>query len=169
MAEKDKIKSIELANKNIRIEVQEAASAQEKKIQGLQAKLHAAEIEKCLAVNKAKSNAEKERDSLSYKLNQITKTNEVSTRLAITETATKFQNTIKELSNRLDKAELEKQLQEITEAINAAQISDTTAVNFAAAAALAAASPVSPVAASLAAASLAAASLAVSPAAASPV
>ena len=68
LLEKDKQKSVELAIQNIRLQMQEAAFVNEKKMQGLQSQLISAQAEKTMTVNKIKHTFEKERDSLSYLL-----------------------------------------------------------------------------------------------------
>ena len=50
--EKDKQKSVDLAIQNIKLQMQEAAFVNEKKMQGLQSQLIAAEAEKNLEVSK---------------------------------------------------------------------------------------------------------------------
>ncbi len=110
LAEKDKVKSIELAKKGVKIEMQSFATTKDTKIQELQAKLDAAEVEKALAVSEARSSVEKERDTLAYKLETVNENNEITQKLAVTEAIGKFQKERDELKNNLEKAELEKQL-----------------------------------------------------------
>ncbi len=112
LAERDKTKSIELAKKSIEIEMQESASIKDKKIQGLQAQLASAEVEKALEISEAKNSLEKERDALVYKLEKLQETNAVNQKLAITKVVNEFQKERDELKNDLQKAELEKQLAE---------------------------------------------------------
>ena len=59
LLEMDKQKSVNLAIQNIRLQMQEAAFANEKKMQGLQSQLMAAQAEKTMAVNKIKHTFEK--------------------------------------------------------------------------------------------------------------
>ncbi len=112
LAEKDKIQSIELAKKNIKIEMQQDATSKDTKIQKLQAKLNSAEVEKLLAVSEVKMSAEKEHAKLTSKLDKIQENNAVTHKLAITETVNKFQKEREILKNNLEKASLEKQLAE---------------------------------------------------------
>ncbi len=112
LAEKDKIQSIELEKRNIKIEMQAVAATKERKIQGLQAKLEAVEVEKTLAISEAKSYAEKERDALFYKLEKIKETSESTKKLAIVEAVNVYQKESENLKNLLERAALEKQLLE---------------------------------------------------------
>ena len=59
MADQDKIKSIELAKRNLQIDMQESVSNKETKIQELQMKLDTAQIEMKLAVKEASNSIEK--------------------------------------------------------------------------------------------------------------
>ena len=54
LLEKDKQKSIDLAVQNMHLQMQEASSLHEKKIQALQSQLYVADADKTLAVNKIK-------------------------------------------------------------------------------------------------------------------
>ena len=82
LLEKDKQKSVELAIQNIRFKMQEAAFANEKKMQALESELIAAETEKHIAVSKLKHSFEKERDTLSYLLEKTKEKNEYDKKLA---------------------------------------------------------------------------------------
>ena len=84
LLESDKQKSVDLAIQNIRLQMQEAELANEKKMQGLQSQLIAAQAEKTLAVNKIKHSFEKERDSLSYLLEKTREKNEYDKKIAAT-------------------------------------------------------------------------------------
>ena len=112
LAETDKVKSIELARQEIKIEMQETSIANETKIQSLLAKLKAAEVEKSLAITEATSSVEKERDNLIYKLEAIKQNSELSQNLAINKAVNQFQLERDELKTCLEKAELERQLAE---------------------------------------------------------
>ena len=71
LAEKDKIQSIELAKKDLRIQTQKYLTTKNTEIQALQAKVSAVAAEKKLEVAAAKSLIEKERDTLAYQLEKI--------------------------------------------------------------------------------------------------
>lgn len=62
LAEKDKLKEVELAKKEIGSEMQKAAAAKDAEIQGLKANLDAGEIALKLAVAEAVGAVEKKRD-----------------------------------------------------------------------------------------------------------
>ncbi len=112
LAEKDKAKSIELAEKNIKIQMQASSTNKDSRIQGLEAQLEASEIEKTLAITQAKSLVEKERDALAYKLERINESSEAAQKLAINEAVSEFQKEQAELRSSLQRTELEKQLAE---------------------------------------------------------
>ena len=112
LAEKDKIKSIELAKKNLKIEMNELSASKDTKIQTLQTQLNAAQVEKTMAVIEAKNLAEKERDALAYKLETIKVNSEISQKLAIKDAINNFQVERQTLTSKLEKANLEKQLAE---------------------------------------------------------
>ncbi len=111
-AEKDKLKSIELAKQSLQIEMQESEKEKDTKIERLQSKVNAAELEKELAISEAKKSAEKERDDIFFKLQQLQESTEVSQRLAITEAIFELQKESESLKIKLEKASLEKQLAE---------------------------------------------------------
>ncbi len=110
LAEKDKIKSIELAEKDLKLQMQESSISKETEIQKLRAKLDATKVEKELAINEAKSTAEKERDSLANKLEKIKESNNLEKKLELIEVTSEFEKERDELIKCLEKAELEKQL-----------------------------------------------------------
>ncbi len=112
LAEKDKNKSIQLAIQNLKMEMQESSSIQKNKIQYLQSKLSAAEVDKNLAVNHAKNSLEKERDSIAYMLEKTKETSQYAQKLAVSSAISELKQGYNELKNNLDKAELEKQLSE---------------------------------------------------------
>ena len=112
LLEKDKEKSVELAIQNIRLQMQEAAFLNEKKMQGLQSQLIAAHSEKTMAVNKIKHTFEKERDSLSYLLEKTREKNEYEKKLAVSNAITEFKERYEKIKNNLEKVELQNELSE---------------------------------------------------------
>ncbi len=112
LLEKDKQQSVDLAIQNIRLQMQEASLANEKKMQGLQSQLIAAQAEKTIAVNKIKHSLEKERDSLSYLLEKTIEKNEYDKKLAVTNAVTELKEGYEKIKNNLDKVELQKELSE---------------------------------------------------------
>ncbi len=110
--EKDKQKSVDLAIQNIKLQMQETAFVNEKKIQGLESKLIAAAAEKELAVNQIKHSFEKERDSLSYLLEKTREKNEYDKKLAVSNAITELKDSYEQIKNNLDKIELQKELSE---------------------------------------------------------
>ncbi len=112
LAEKDKLKSIELAEKNLKMEMQDYSSSKDSEIQSLKAKLESSKVEKALAVAEAKSSAEKERDFLAQKLEQVKENTELSEKLAINKAINDFQKERNELKSSLEKSSLEKKLSE---------------------------------------------------------
>ena len=88
--------------------MQEAAFANEKKMQVLQSQLTAAKAEKTIAVNEIKHTFEKERDSLSYLLEKTREKNEYDKKLAVSNATTELKEgyekiieilTLKKISN----------------------------------------------------------------------
>ena len=112
LLEKDKQNSINLAIQNIRLQMQEVAFASEKKMQGLQSQLIAAQAEKTMAVNKIKHTFEKERDSLSYLLEKTKEKNEYDKQLAVSKAVTELKEGYEKIKNNLDKVELQKEISE---------------------------------------------------------
>ena len=110
--ERDKQKSIELAVQNLRLQMQEAAFVNEKKMQGLQSQLISAQAEKAMTVNKIKHTFEKERDSLENLLQKTREKNEFDKKLAVSDAITKLKDGYEKLKNNLDKVELQKELSE---------------------------------------------------------
>jgi len=110
--EKDKEKSVELAIQNIRLEMQEAAFLNEKKMQELQSQLSAAHSEKTMAVNKIKHTFEKERDSLSYLLEKTREKSEYDKKIAVSNAITELKEGYEKIKNSLDKVELQRALSE---------------------------------------------------------
>ena len=126
LAEKDKLKEVELAKSNIKNEMQKAAADKDAEINELKAKLDAGEVARQLAVSEALKVVEKERDVL---VNELEKTKldhqaaltlaeeklsakEVAHKLAINEALSKVEKERDELKNGIKQAELEKQLAE---------------------------------------------------------
>ena len=112
LLEKDKEKSVELAIQNIRLQMQEAAFLNEKKMQGLQSQLIAAHSEKTMAVNKIKHTFEKERDSLSYLLEKTREKSEYDKKIAVSNAITELKEGYEKIKNNLDKVELQRELSE---------------------------------------------------------
>ncbi len=112
LLEKDKQKCVELAIQNIRLQMQEAAFVNEKKMQGLQSQLIAAQAEKDMTVNKIKHTFEKERDSLEFLLEKTREKNEFDKKLAVSEAITELKEGYEKIKNNLDKVELQNELSE---------------------------------------------------------
>ncbi len=112
LAEESKNQAIEIAKKNIKLEMQEFTQVKDKRIQELTSKLDMSEIKTSLAVKEAKSIAEKERDSIAHKFERMKEQNEFSQKIAITEAVNQFQKERDEYKTKLEKAEIEKQLSE---------------------------------------------------------
>ena len=112
LLEKDKQKCVELAIQNIRLQMQEAAFVNEKKMQGLQSQLIAAQAEKNMTVNKIKHSFEKERDSLEFLLEKTREKNEFDKKLAVSEAITELKEGYEKIKNNLDKVELQNELSE---------------------------------------------------------
>ncbi len=112
LLEKDKQKCVDLAIQNIRLQMQEAAFVNEKKLQGLQSQLIAAQAEKALTVNKIKHTFEKERDSLEFLLEKTREKNEFDKKIAVSEAITELKEGYEKIKNKLDKVELQNELSE---------------------------------------------------------
>ena len=112
LLENDKQKSVDLAIQNIRFKMQEESFLNEKKIQGLNSQLVAAEAEKNMAVNKIKHSFEKERDSLSYLLEKTKEKNEYDKKIAVSNAISKLKDGYEQIRNNLDKVQLQKELSE---------------------------------------------------------
>ena len=112
LLEKDKQKCVELAIQNIRLQMQEAAFVNEKKMQGLQSQLIAAQAEKNMTVNKIKHTFEKERDSLEFLLEKTREKNEFDKKIAVSEAITDLKEGYEKIKNNLDKVELQNELSE---------------------------------------------------------
>ncbi len=112
LLEKDKQKCVELAIQNIRLQMQEAAFDNEKKMQGLQSQLIAAQAEKNMTVNQIKHTFEKERVSLEFLLEKTREKNEFDKKLAVSEAITELKEGYEKIKNNLDKVELQNELSE---------------------------------------------------------
>ena len=82
LAEQDKRNAVELATTRVASELQKSAAAQDAEIQGLKARLDAAELVRKLAVAEALSAVEKERDALVNELGQAEHDKQAAARLA---------------------------------------------------------------------------------------
>ncbi|MFA0813334.1 DUF2130 domain-containing protein [Microbulbifer epialgicus] len=126
LAEKDKLKEVELAESNVRNDMQKVSLAKDAEIQELKAKLDAGEVERQLAVTEALKAVERERDALSNQLEKVKRDNkaalklaeeklsasEISKKLAIAEALNEIEKERDELKSGLKQVELEKQLSE---------------------------------------------------------
>jgi hypothetical protein len=126
LAEKDKLKEVELVKSNIRNDMQEVTATKDAEIKKLEAKLDAEEVARKLAVKEALSAVEKERDVLTNELEKAKQeyqaasklaeakisAGEATQKLAIAEALSKVEKERDELQNGLKQAELEKQLAE---------------------------------------------------------
>ncbi len=112
LLDKDKQKCVDLAIQNIRLQMQEAALVNEKKMQSLQSQLIAAQAEKTMTVNKIKHTFEKERDSLEFLLEKTKEKNEFDKKLAVSEAITELKEGYEKIKNNLDKVELQNELSE---------------------------------------------------------
>lgn len=82
LAEKDKLKEVELAKSHIRNDMQEVAAAKDASIKELEAKLDAGEVARKLAVTEALRAVEKERDVLANELEKAQQDNKAASKLA---------------------------------------------------------------------------------------
>ncbi|GAB1259868.1 DUF2130 domain-containing protein [Aurantivibrio plasticivorans] len=126
LAEKDKLKEVEIAKSNIRYEMQETAAAKDVEINELKAKLDAGEVARQLAVTEALKVVEKERDVLLNELENSKRDHqaalalaeeklsakEITQKLAISEALSKVEKERDELKNGIMQVELQKQLAE---------------------------------------------------------
>jgi hypothetical protein len=99
LAEKDKIKEVELAKSNIRNDMQEAAAAKDAKIQDLKAKLSANEVAQRLSITEAVNRVEKERDELKNGLKQA----ELEKQLAEKSLKDKYETQIKDRDDAIER------------------------------------------------------------------
>lgn len=126
LAEKDKLKEVELAKSNIRNDMLEVAATKDAEINELRAKLDAGDLARKLAVTEALRAVEKERDIIANELEKAKQdkqsasklaearlsASESSQKLAIVEALSKVEKERDELKNSLNQMELEKQLAE---------------------------------------------------------
>lgn len=126
LAEKDKLKEVELAKSTVRNEMQEKTAVKDAEIKELKAKLDAGEVTRKLAVTEALKAVESERDKLANELEKAKQkskdalklaeeklsSKEAEQKLAITEAVSDIQKERDELKNSLKQAELKKQLSE---------------------------------------------------------
>jgi len=82
LAEKDKLKEVELAKSHIKNDMQEVAAAKDASIKELEAKLDAGEVARKLAVTEAVRAVEKERDVLANELEKAQQDNKAASKLA---------------------------------------------------------------------------------------
>lgn len=126
LAEKEKLKEVELAKSNIRNDMQKLAADKDAEVKELKAKLDAGEMTQRLAVTEALRTIEKERDVLANELEKMKldnqaalklaeeklRFNESAQKLAVAEALSNVEKERDELKNNLKQAELEKQLSE---------------------------------------------------------
>ena len=112
LIERDKKKSVDLANQNFQLKLQEATFANDKKLRDLESRLVAAEAAKTLAVNKIKNSIEKERDSFSYLLEKTREKNDYEKKLAVSNAITELKEGYEKIKTSLEKIELQKELSE---------------------------------------------------------
>lgn len=127
LAEKDKLKEVELAKSNIKNEMQEITAAKDANIKALEAKLDAGEVTRKLAVTEALRSIEKERDVLANELKQLKQDSLAASNLAEANLSKEIQGVstskdaeIQALKSRLDAKEVEQKLA-ITEALGAVE------------------------------------------------
>lgn len=124
LAEKDKRNAVELAREKIAGEMQKAAAAKDAEILELKAKLDADAVERKLAVAKALSDVEKERDILATELEKMRHDRETASKLAEARLAKELQQIaankeaeIQDLKAKLDANDVARKLA-ITEAVS---------------------------------------------------
>ena len=124
LAEKDKLKEVELAKSNTRNDMQKVAAAKDIEIQELKTKLDANEVTQKLAVTQAMNSVEKERDSLANELKQVKQDSLAASKLAEAKLSKELQGVatskdveIQELKSKLDAKEVAQKLA-ITEAVS---------------------------------------------------
>ncbi|MCP4473357.1 MAG: DUF2130 domain-containing protein [Gammaproteobacteria bacterium] len=99
LAEKDKINAVKLVKVEADGEIQKAGVAKDTEIQGLKAKLDAAEVTQQLTVTNALKSVEKERDELTYKLDQA----KLEKQVAETSLKDKYQTQIKDRDAEIER------------------------------------------------------------------
>ena len=112
LLEMDKQKSIDLAVKNSRLQMQEASFMHEKRIQALQSQLLATDADKTMTLNKIKYGFEKERDSLVNLLEKTKEKNEYDKKIAVSSAISELKEGYEKIKNNLDKVQLKKELSE---------------------------------------------------------
>ncbi len=112
LLEMDKQKSIDLAVKNSRLQMQEASFMHEKRIQALQSQLLATDADKTMTLNKIKYGFEKERDSLVNLLEKTKEQNEYDKKIAVSSAISELKEGYEKIKNNLDKVQLKKELSE---------------------------------------------------------
>jgi len=124
LADKEKQNAVELAREKVIREMQSVSADKDAEIQKLKAELDAGEVETKLAVTKALSDVEKERDVLANELELARKEKETVSKLAeaklsqeLQEAAAKKEIEIQALKAKLDANEVAKKLA-ITEAVS---------------------------------------------------
>ena len=108
LADEDKIKSIQLARKDMRLEMQDSSLNKDIEIQDLQSQLKLADASKALVL----AEAEKKCDILLNKIEQIDENNKTSMELAITKAVGEVKKERDLLRSNLRTAEVEYQLSE---------------------------------------------------------
>ena len=99
LAEKEKLKDVELAKSNVRNDMQENSAAKDAEIKELKAKLDATEVEKKLAVTQAVNSIEKERDELQSGIKQA----ELEKQLAEKSLKDKYETQIKDRDDAIER------------------------------------------------------------------
>lgn len=124
LAERDKLKEVELAQERVRSEMQRAAAAKDAEIQALKSNLAAGEAAQKLAVTEALNAVEKERDELANALKQARQDQQAASKLAearlsqeLQEVAIKKETEIQSLKAQLGANEVSQQLA-ITRAVS---------------------------------------------------
>ena len=127
LAERDKQSAVQLARAQLTAELQKQTAARESEIQALKAKLQAEEVTRQLAVSKALSGVEKQRDALAGELERARQESQSAKQIAenrldheLQKTAADKDAQIQALKARLDAAELTQTLA-VTEARNAVE------------------------------------------------
>lgn len=127
LAEKDKLKEVELAKSHIKNDMQEIAAAKDASIKELEAKLDASEVARNLAVAEALRAVEKERDVLANELEQAKQDSLAASKLAEANLSKELQGVstlkdaeIQKLNAKLDANEVAQKLA-ITEALGAVE------------------------------------------------
>jgi hypothetical protein len=127
LADKDKVKAVELAEAKAARELQKAAAAKDAEIQELKAKVDAGDVQQKLAVTEALAAIEKERDLLANELEKAKLDKQSAVELAEAKLGAELQKAastkdaeIKDLKSKLDSIDLAKKL-ELAEALAAVE------------------------------------------------